>query len=182
MRFLFFFKQKTAYEMRISDWSSDVCSSDLRGRLAILFAGKLAWLDHPDLPVAREHLLHHRRIARLEDVQRQVQSRKQHRAGERKDRDPLDSQRRGFAHQPNRISDSRRRCAATHGSSSPTASNSDNSLARAASSFHSRSAATMCSRLSAAASRCPAPICAAARRSEEHTSELQSLMRISSSV
>src|SRR3546814_1527072 len=29
MRFFFFFKQKTAYEMRISDWSSDVCSSDL---------------------------------------------------------------------------------------------------------------------------------------------------------
>src|SRR3546814_3279165 len=26
----FFFKQKTAYEMRISDWSSDVCSSDLQ--------------------------------------------------------------------------------------------------------------------------------------------------------
>src|SRR3546814_17384705 len=31
--FLFFFKQKTAYEMRISDWSSDVCSSDLAGRV-----------------------------------------------------------------------------------------------------------------------------------------------------
>src|SRR3546814_15925611 len=30
---LFFFKQKTAYEMRISDWSSDVCSSDLDGKL-----------------------------------------------------------------------------------------------------------------------------------------------------
>src|SRR3546814_7996143 len=32
----FFFKQKTAYEMRISDWSSDVCSSDLleRAKLA----------------------------------------------------------------------------------------------------------------------------------------------------
>src|SRR3546814_18248602 len=29
--FFFFFKQKTAYEMRISDWSSDVCSSDLLG-------------------------------------------------------------------------------------------------------------------------------------------------------
>src|SRR3546814_13460078 len=29
---LFFFKQKTAYEMRISDWSSDVCSSDLPSR------------------------------------------------------------------------------------------------------------------------------------------------------
>src|SRR3546814_4799428 len=28
--FFFFFKQKTAYEMRVSDWSSDVCSSDLR--------------------------------------------------------------------------------------------------------------------------------------------------------
>src|SRR3546814_1505807 len=30
--FCFFFKQKTAYEMRISDWSSDVCSSDLHFR------------------------------------------------------------------------------------------------------------------------------------------------------
>src|SRR3546814_2045551 len=29
MFIVFFFKQKTAYEMRISDWSSDVCSSDL---------------------------------------------------------------------------------------------------------------------------------------------------------
>src|SRR3546814_14310651 len=36
--FFFFFKQKTAYEMRISDWSSDVCSSDL---MTILNAGKL---------------------------------------------------------------------------------------------------------------------------------------------
>src|SRR3546814_6566347 len=32
--YFFFFKQKTAYEMRISDWSSDVCSSDLRTRLS----------------------------------------------------------------------------------------------------------------------------------------------------
>src|SRR3546814_4357944 len=32
MSCFFFFKQKTAYEMRISDWSSDVCSSDLPGR------------------------------------------------------------------------------------------------------------------------------------------------------
>src|SRR3546814_5433411 len=29
MWYVFFFKQKTAYDMRISDWSSDVCSSDL---------------------------------------------------------------------------------------------------------------------------------------------------------
>src|SRR6184192_4369973 len=33
MRFFFFFKQKTAYEMSIGDWSSDVCSSDLDGTL-----------------------------------------------------------------------------------------------------------------------------------------------------
>src|SRR3546814_12238001 len=32
MLLFFFFKQKTAYEMRISDWSSDVCSSDLACR------------------------------------------------------------------------------------------------------------------------------------------------------
>src|SRR3546814_6247182 len=32
----FFFKQKTAYEMRISDWSSDVCSSDL-------FTSRIEW-------------------------------------------------------------------------------------------------------------------------------------------
>src|SRR3546814_9544925 len=36
--FLFFFKQKTAYEMRISDWSSDVCSSDLDPRLLEILA------------------------------------------------------------------------------------------------------------------------------------------------
>src|SRR3546814_20308153 len=40
--FFFFFKQKTAYEMRISDWSSDVCSSDLSGRSAITYYA------HPD--------------------------------------------------------------------------------------------------------------------------------------
>src|SRR3546814_4784917 len=35
---IFFFKQKTAYEMRISDWSSDVCSSDLRDHQIAVFA------------------------------------------------------------------------------------------------------------------------------------------------
>src|SRR3546814_2582671 len=34
MVYFFFFKQKTAYEMRISDWSSDVCSSDLASKSA----------------------------------------------------------------------------------------------------------------------------------------------------
>src|SRR3546814_5014831 len=37
---VFFFKQKTAYEMRISDWSSDVCSSDLRAILQLLKKGE----------------------------------------------------------------------------------------------------------------------------------------------
>src|SRR3546814_4317744 len=48
LMFLFFFKQKTAYEMRISDWSSDVCSSDL-GELLPGFVrarrSSLTWLS-----------------------------------------------------------------------------------------------------------------------------------------
>src|SRR3546814_8285709 len=36
----FFFKQKTAYEMRISDWSSDVCSSDLKATVSELGGGQ----------------------------------------------------------------------------------------------------------------------------------------------
>src|SRR3546814_5457651 len=39
LQFIFFFKQKTAYEMRISDWSSDVCSSDLGSRRSRRAAG-----------------------------------------------------------------------------------------------------------------------------------------------
>src|SRR3546814_2708683 len=37
--FVFFFKQKTAYEMRISDWSSDVCSSDLLSQIRQFASG-----------------------------------------------------------------------------------------------------------------------------------------------
>src|SRR3546814_6836335 len=40
---VFCFKQKTAYEMRISDWSSDVCSSDLHRVNAVIFAGVFFW-------------------------------------------------------------------------------------------------------------------------------------------
>src|SRR3546814_964981 len=49
MWFICFFKQKTAYEMRISDWSSDVCSSDLPERPS----SQVSWpegtcaIDHP---------------------------------------------------------------------------------------------------------------------------------------
>src|SRR3546814_7134173 len=68
-----FFKQKTAYEMRISDWSSDVCSSDLLGlegrlgqlgdqalgelELGVLEGGALALVDLPEVAdlVGEEH-------------------------------------------------------------------------------------------------------------------------------
>src|SRR3546814_6683174 len=51
-----FFKQKTAYEMRISDWSSDVCSSDLLGETVTKarqtgakdLGGPVILLDHAD--------------------------------------------------------------------------------------------------------------------------------------
>src|SRR3546814_16851113 len=55
LSFIFFFKQKTAYEMRISDWSSDVCSSDLprAGRQRRRsFARDLSVVDH-ELPPFR---------------------------------------------------------------------------------------------------------------------------------
>src|SRR3546814_1090888 len=41
--FFFFFKQKTAYGMRISDWSSDVCSSDLQNRVPPALYSSLTW-------------------------------------------------------------------------------------------------------------------------------------------
>src|SRR3546814_1829769 len=46
----FFFKQKTAYEMRISDWSSDVCSSDLEH----LVEADLFGPEHRPAPIDRE--------------------------------------------------------------------------------------------------------------------------------
>src|SRR3546814_4422174 len=62
--FFFFFKQKTAYEMRISDWSSDVCSSDLlqlavsavadAHRLGALIAREPGKLDLGEAPLAGE--------------------------------------------------------------------------------------------------------------------------------
>src|SRR3546814_9701616 len=54
----FFFKQKTAYEMRISDWSSDVCSSDLLG---IALVGD----RHPEGPGLRTGRSPHRLPRRL---------------------------------------------------------------------------------------------------------------------
>src|SRR3546814_8791645 len=75
----FFFKQKTAYEMRISDWSSDVCSSDLRDSVSagtlrpgdpkaaavaqswIALARNLALRFTADLGVVVKHVLPRRR-------------------------------------------------------------------------------------------------------------------------
>src|SRR3546814_3255529 len=56
--FFFFFKQKTAYEMRISDWSSDVCSSDLRDGLAApdRLAEVARQRDHPSRDGGRDDL------------------------------------------------------------------------------------------------------------------------------
>src|SRR3546814_17814157 len=54
--YIFFFKQKTAYEMRISDWSSDVCSSDLP-----LFVQQLGLFEvfavAPQVPVKNQYTL-----------------------------------------------------------------------------------------------------------------------------
>src|SRR3546814_5679235 len=51
---MFFFKQKTAYEMRISDWSSDVCSSDLNFRGAGWNVIKTIWGSYWDPLLARD--------------------------------------------------------------------------------------------------------------------------------
>src|SRR3546814_13868809 len=58
---VFFFKQKTAYEMRISDWSSDVCSSDLVGE-----AGAAALQQALPQPLAVTVVV--RRFARILDA------------------------------------------------------------------------------------------------------------------
>src|SRR3546814_3224471 len=69
--FLCFFKQKTAYEVRISDWSSDVCSSDLAAEIAAALAavvcrvtvdalGPASWPRHAEAPRGP---LHRREVA-----------------------------------------------------------------------------------------------------------------------
>src|SRR3546814_6246817 len=78
----FFFKQKAAYEMRISDWSSDVCSSDLQAlddrRLAdagltdqhgvVLRAARQHLDDAADLLVAPDHRVDPTLAGRLGEV------------------------------------------------------------------------------------------------------------------
>src|SRR3546814_3339085 len=65
--FFFFFKQKTAYEMRISDWSSDVCSSDLVGAVHRGEIDELLELAVVVVAQQGQHL--HHGVARDEQVQ-----------------------------------------------------------------------------------------------------------------
>src|SRR3546814_10818361 len=115
----FFFKQKTAYEMRISDWSSDVCSSDLYPRLGAVGDG-------------HQHRGGHDRAAPAADVVVALVAREQHDAFGRM-------------------------------------------VERAAQAVGERHAASN-------AKNAPSLHTPAGVRSEEHTSELQSLMRISYAV
>src|SRR3546814_10888669 len=55
--YVFFFKQKTAYEMRISDWSSDVCSSDLKLLGVTVLRGRVGF-GHSNLVHATSFLDH----------------------------------------------------------------------------------------------------------------------------
>jgi len=67
--FFFFFKQKTAYEMPMCDWSSDVCSSDLPSDFDYRFNlgyGRAFTADHPVIVRLREVL--DRETARLADA------------------------------------------------------------------------------------------------------------------
>src|SRR3546814_10694882 len=50
--FVFFFKQKTAYDVRISDWSSDVCASDLVGCSLVMFRIFLLGALRPGPPLS----------------------------------------------------------------------------------------------------------------------------------
>src|SRR3546814_4599200 len=117
--FFFFFKQKTAYEMRISDWSSDVCSSDLD------IVGKLD-VNLLVLPVDSEGV----------GVEGQPLTQ------------PLRAQRQLVIPYIFGVIDMRRRAAGIHPAAARTIAALDDSR----------------------------------QRSEEHTSELQSLMRISYAV
>src|SRR3546814_10394817 len=128
----FFVKQKTAYEMRISDWSSDVCSSDLS-----------CWRrDAPEPPP-------------------------RHRSGGWFPRLPSPGRTSGN-HAPYRVA-----------ASASEACSASCRIAAAPSWFPKRQGRNSASEVLRSAERSPRPCCRVARhaRSEEHTSELKSLMR-----
>src|SRR3546814_11884854 len=65
---VFFFKQKTAYELRISDWSSDVCSSDLEElQLQRAALSQMAIvIDGHDVEIARRNTMRDARMPRCQ--------------------------------------------------------------------------------------------------------------------
>src|SRR3546814_6631976 len=130
----FFFKQKTAYEMRISDWSSDVCSSDLRAE-----RGEFGRGETDEIKLARARIGHIIEDGRL-------------------------GSGRKFARLAEMFRRERGRGGIGHGKA----------LVRSAADvIRADAPESPAARFSANS---------AARRSEEHTSELQSLMRISYAV
>src|SRR3546814_3179231 len=131
LQYICFFKEKTAYEMRISDWSSDVCSSDLARPLRGLARGVLRQLWHLWCQGRRQRAAHRRRGAAR--------------------RRPIFAQRRLCTEYPYRRETAGRRALQRTRPASGRVRPADRAAQR---------------RL----------------RSEEHTSELQSLMRISYAV
>src|SRR3546814_5284141 len=152
----FFFKQKTAYEMRISDWSSDVCSSDLQSRCR---GGQ-----------APESLRYERQIAVAP-----IGHAQQHHDDDGHENEPGESRRtageagKAGADADGEVDDvgAGRNCA--------TLSSSVNS-----SGVSQRFCSTSMRRANGRTP--PKPDRPTHRRSEEHTSELQSLMSISYAV
>src|SRR3546814_5711386 len=71
--FFFFFKQKTAYELRISDWSSDVCSSDLQAPVppddvCKVIQHTVPARQRPQLGTCPTHICDPRRVAAIDDL------------------------------------------------------------------------------------------------------------------
>src|SRR3546814_4775015 len=69
----FFFKQKTAYELRISDWSSDVCSSDLHVAIGIGIDGGFDEIALVAMPLATRNDASTFLLARFEETQHAVE-------------------------------------------------------------------------------------------------------------
>src|SRR3546814_14478526 len=72
----FFVKQKTAYEMRISDWSSDVCSSDLPITAILNIGGKVidkVWPDPTEAAKAKVRMMEMAQAGELEALKADVQ-------------------------------------------------------------------------------------------------------------
>jgi hypothetical protein len=80
----------------------------------------IARLNHSDQPVAAERVPDHGPVTRLEDVKRELRPREEQGACQWKDREAAGQ----LAHQVKRMAESRRRCVAAQGSSSPTTSSS----------------------------------------------------------